>query len=299
MSDAVAKLKEDVALRQASEQQAAAERQKIAEQATPQAIALSYDADIGADVVRLSDGSVRLTKSQTNGARGIGETVLLHEGQGIPAIDARPAPRRREKPPVESQPKPRQTVIFFDSNWLQRADLQANIDFFGKLMQGAKKIYTLPESDPRVFANFAITENGNFETAQAFLRDTGVLITEAPIEEVRGFFLLPLMGSNDRLTTEEATGLKAIAKQYGAILCGEHSEWTEYDQALIDIFNPEFTIPDFASSNSFYLSTDHPLSGEETVQTAATAWAENVPDDRIVMRLTDGRAGVITLPTNL
>jgi hypothetical protein len=299
MSEAARKLQEDVAQRQAEEQLSAAHHQRLAERKVPQAIAFDYDADIGQEVIRLEDGSVQYAHSQTNGVRGKGDPVLLHQGQGTPAIDARPAPKRRQSPPIESTPKPRQTVIFFDSNWLQRADLRANVDFFGKLMQRSPKIYTLPGSDPRIIANFAITENGNFETAKTFLAETGVLITEAPIDEVRGFFFLPLLSPEVRLTPEESSSLKIIAKKYGAILCGEHSEWAEYDQSLVDIFNPEFTIPDLASTNSFYLPTAHPLSGEETVQTAATAWAENVPDDRIVMRLTDGKAGVITLPTNL
>lgn len=54
----------------------------------PQVVSNSFDADLGLDVVQLNDGTTKYASALTNGVRGVGEELLLHESRGITAIDA-------------------------------------------------------------------------------------------------------------------------------------------------------------------------------------------------------------------
>ncbi|MGL4618734.1 MAG: hypothetical protein ACRCZS_06695 [Chroococcidiopsis sp.] len=63
------------------------------------ATVIGYNAEVGANVIQLLDGSISHAQSDTNGAMAIGETVPLHQGtgniDGLPNIPARIVPKVR------------------------------------------------------------------------------------------------------------------------------------------------------------------------------------------------------------
>lgn len=56
----------------------------------PDACISGYDADLGQDIIQLSDGSIRYADSDTNGSVGVGDPILLHQGTGATHIDDLP-----------------------------------------------------------------------------------------------------------------------------------------------------------------------------------------------------------------
>lgn len=49
-----------------------------------------YDADLGQNIIQLSDGSIRYADALTNGSVGIGDPILFHQGMGAAHIDDLP-----------------------------------------------------------------------------------------------------------------------------------------------------------------------------------------------------------------
>lgn len=66
------------------------EKKIIPNIAQTDAIVVGFDADIGADVIQLSDGSIRYANSDTSGSVGVGDAILLHQGTAGAHIDDLP-----------------------------------------------------------------------------------------------------------------------------------------------------------------------------------------------------------------
>jgi hypothetical protein len=90
--NAIAKLQEDVALRQAYQQQTAAEQQRREEtQQQFTATVLGWDSDRQGYACKLPNGTViYATKISATGADGVGDTVSLSQLQGRSIIRGQP-----------------------------------------------------------------------------------------------------------------------------------------------------------------------------------------------------------------
>ena len=75
----------------------------------PDAIVAGYDADLGQNIIQLSDGSIRYADALTNGSVGVGDPILLHQGMGTAHIDDLPHIKKR---PVTNKPKVLTTYPF-------------------------------------------------------------------------------------------------------------------------------------------------------------------------------------------
>lgn len=82
-----------------------AEQKMIPQPAGTDATVIDFDADIGQDVIQLSDGSIRYATPLASGVRGAGDTVLIHQSgaaysDALPHIKKRVSGRPRKVPQV-------------------------------------------------------------------------------------------------------------------------------------------------------------------------------------------------------
>lgn len=76
------------------------------------ALVIGFNADLGQDIIQLLDGSRSYASSDTNGAKGVGDRVLLHQGRGIAHVDSLWSVKKSRK---ERQPLPQYVTYSF---WL-------------------------------------------------------------------------------------------------------------------------------------------------------------------------------------
>lgn len=91
MDNPIDRLQQSAAIARSANIQRRLKHQRIEERSSSHAASLGFDSEVGADLVQLPDGSIKVAAPMTSGARGTGDTLLLHQGQGFATIDALPA----------------------------------------------------------------------------------------------------------------------------------------------------------------------------------------------------------------
>ena len=90
MQEPLSRLQQQAAIARAANQQRLVHQLNYDERVNDHAIALGHDANVGLDLIQMADGSIQYAASDTNGVRGVGDTVLAHQGISSNTVDAMP-----------------------------------------------------------------------------------------------------------------------------------------------------------------------------------------------------------------
>lgn len=114
MDDAIKRLQEQASRARLVAHKARSQKNRERSSTNPHAVNLGHNADVGMDILRLLDGSIRYATPQTNGARGVNEPVLMHQGQGVTRTDSSPhiARKPQPKPPLTPKNKSHFKILF-------------------------------------------------------------------------------------------------------------------------------------------------------------------------------------------
>lgn len=120
------KLRQEAALARAAIGKGKARAEKLSLWRSRSGFSTGFDADLGLDTIRLADGSIRYAATNTNGARGIGQEMLVNQGQGMTSLDAMPTVKTPGAVPIAKKPARPSTKILFSIEYIDGADYVAD-----------------------------------------------------------------------------------------------------------------------------------------------------------------------------
>lgn len=129
------------------------------------ATVIGYNADIGANVIQLPDGSISYAKSDTNGALALSDNVPLHQGtnriDGLPSIETA----------IKIKKKKSFTPLTYNLRVLVIAPsaLDKTILLAGSESKPIKEIYQFPYNEEQIYFTNARIDNSNIKDADGWV----------------------------------------------------------------------------------------------------------------------------------
>ena len=147
-------LRQQVVIARSAHQQQRLSQHKLEQSQNQNSVSLGYNAAIGADEVLLADGSILYANSNSNGSRGTGDALELHQGAGIAHVDTMLAPKQETKiPSIKLKREPHAKVLFsIIENELRNF-------YIGGDRATPIKIFSMPTTLPLLDAHITNTES--------------------------------------------------------------------------------------------------------------------------------------------